>query len=49
MLHSRIFSLDIPLYEKVYYKEIVENICQISDIIEDISDQIQVMLIEREA
>ncbi len=49
MLHERIFELDITLCEKIYYKNLVENICQISDTIEDISDQIQVMLVEREA
>lgn len=48
LLHSRIFDLDISLFEKVYYRDLIENICQISDIIEDVSDQIQVMLVERE-
>lgn len=49
MLHARIFELDLSLCEKIYYKDLLENVCNISDIIEDISDQIQVMLVEREA
>ena len=49
MLHARIFDLDLSLCEKIYYKDLLESICNISDIIEDISDQIQVMLVEREA
>ena len=49
MLHERIFELDISLCEKVYYRTLICDLCQISDIIEDISDQIQVMLVERES
>lgn len=49
MLYARIFDIDMPLYEKVYYRTLVSDICQVSDIIEDISDHIQVMLIERES
>lgn len=49
MLHTRIFGLDISLCEKIYYKDLIENICQISDIIEDIADQIHIMLVMREA
>lgn len=49
MLHARIFDLDLTLCEKIYYKDLLESICDLSDIIEDISDQIQVMLVEREA
>ena len=45
---SRIFDLDIPLFEKVYYRDLILNICNLSDMIEDISDKIQVMLVERE-
>ena len=48
MLHTRIFELDLPLYEKIYYRDLIEDICQISDIVEDISDRIQVMVVERE-
>lgn len=49
MLHERIFDADMPLYEKVYYRDLIDDICQISDEIEDIADLIQVMLVEREA
>lgn len=49
MLHERIFDMDMPLYEKVYYRDLIDDICQISDEIEDIADLIQVMLVEREA
>ena len=48
MLHARIFDLDITLCEKIYYRDLLESICYLSDTIEDISDQIQVMLVERE-
>lgn len=49
MLHERIFDMDLPLFEKTYYWDVVEKICNLSDTIENIADQIQVMLIEREA
>ena len=48
-LHERIFALDISLAEKVYYRDMMEHICDLSDMIEDISDKIQIMLVEREA
>jgi predicted phosphate transport protein (TIGR00153 family) len=48
-LHQRIFALDISLAEKVYYRDMMEHICDLSDMIEDISDKIQIMLVEREA
>lgn len=49
MLHTRIFELDLSLCEKIYYRDLVEDICDLSDVIEDIADQIQIMLVEREA
>ena len=49
LLHERIFDMDISLTEKIYYRDLIESICQISDLIEDIADQISVILIEREA
>ncbi len=49
MLHARIFELDLSLCEKIYYKDLLEKICDISDTIEDVVDQVQVMLVEREA
>lgn len=48
-LHERIFNLDISLAEKVYFRDMMEYICDLSDMIEDISDKIQIMLVEREA
>lgn len=49
MLYERVFDMDLPLYEKTYYREFIANICNISDIIEDIADKIQIMLVERES
>ncbi len=49
VLHSRLFSLDLSLAEKMYYKEMLEHICDLSDMIENIADAIQIMLVEREA
>ncbi len=49
MLHERIFEMDITLTEKIYYRDLVSRIGQISDIIEDLSDRMQIMLVEREA
>lgn len=49
MLHTRVFELDLSLCEKIYYRDLIEDICDLSDTIEDIADQIQIMLIEREA
>lgn len=43
------FDLDISLCEKIYYRDLIEDICDLSDVIEDIADQIQIMLVEREA
>lgn len=48
MLHARIFDLDLSLTEKIYYKDLLEKICDVSDVIEDVADQIQVLLVERE-
>lgn len=48
MLHKRIFQLNLPLYEKVYYRDLIEDICDIADTIEDIADQIQIMIVQRE-
>ena len=49
MLYERIFNLDLPLYEKIYYRDFIAHICNISDVIEDIADKIQIMLVERES
>jgi predicted phosphate transport protein (TIGR00153 family) len=50
LLHSRIFTQDdLSLVEKVYYRDLILHVCKLSDIIEDIADQIQIMIVEREA
>ena len=49
VLHERIFKLNISPAEKVYFRDMMELICDLSDMIEDISDKIQIMLVEREA
>ena len=46
---EELFSLDITLAEKIYYRDMMESICDLSDMIENISDEIHIMLIEREA
>ena len=48
-LNEDIFTLDISLAEKVQISHIVELLCDLSDIIEDIADKIQIMLIARKA
>ena len=44
-----IFTLDIGLAEKMQIANVVEWLCDLSDIIEDIADKIQIMLIARKA
>ncbi len=48
-LHEAIFDLDLPLAEKMQLEETLDMLCDISDIIEDIADKIQIMLIARKA
>ena len=48
-LNEDIFTLDMGLAEKVQISHIVELLCDLSDIIEDIADKIQIMLIARKA
>ena len=48
-LNEDIFTLDIGLAEKMQISHIVELLCDLSDIIEDIADKIQIMLIARKA
>lgn len=45
----RIFDMDIELAAKMQFFGIVEALCDISDIIEDVADKIQIMLIARKA
>lgn len=48
-LVEAIFDMDIELAAKVQLSELIELICDVSDIIEDIADKIQIMLITRKA
>ena len=48
-LTEDIFTMDIGLAEKMQMSHLVELICDVSDIIEDIADKIQIMLITRKA
>ena len=48
-LTEKIFDTDLPLAEKTQFALIIDNICDISDIIENIADKIQIMLITRKA
>ena len=41
--------MDIELAAKMQFFGIVETLCDISDIIEDVADKIQIMLIARKA
>ena len=46
-LNDDIFALDLGLAEKVQMSHLVELLCDLSDVIEDIADKIQIMLIAR--
>ena len=48
-LYERLFAGDMELAAKLQVAEVVEMICDLSDIIEDIADKIQIMLITRKA
>ena len=48
-ISESIFDSDIELAAKMQFASIVERLCDISDIIEDIADKIQIMLITRKA
>lgn len=48
-LAEDIFNMDTELAAKMQLSHLVELICDISDIIEDIADKIQIMLITRKA
>ena len=45
----RIFAMDADLAFKMQFFGLVEKLCDISDLIEDIADRIQIMLIARKA
>ena len=46
---EKAFTMDMGLAEKMQLANVVELLCDLSDIIEDIADKIQTMLISRKA
>ena len=48
-LYNTIFDMDIGLAERMQLASFVEQVCDISDVIENIADEIQIMLITRKA
>ena len=48
-LVESVFAMDIELAAKLQLSDLIELICDVSDIIEDIADKIQIMLITRKA
>ena len=48
-LYEAIFAMDMDLAHQAQMASFVEQICDVSDIIEDIADKIQIMLITRKA
>ena len=48
-ISKHIFRMDIELAAKMQFFGLVEQLCDISDIIEDIADKIQIVLIARKA
>ncbi len=48
-LYMRVFAMDLGLAERTQIAHFLELICDLSDIIENIADRIQIMLITRKA
>jgi uncharacterized protein Yka (UPF0111/DUF47 family) len=48
-LYQNIFAMDLDLAHQMQLSTHVEGVCDLSDIIENIADQIQIMIVEREA
>ena len=48
-LYANIFELDLSLAEKLQLTDMIESLSDISDIIENIADKIQIILITRKA
>lgn len=46
-LYKKIFSMNIDLAHQLQMKDFLESLCDLSDIIENIADQIQIMLVTR--
>lgn len=48
-LYEKTYSLDIGLAERMQIANLIEHICGITDLIENIADEIQIMLVIRKA
>lgn len=48
-LYEKSYSLDLGLAERMQLTEFVSSLCDISDIIENVADQIQIMVVTRKA
>ena len=48
-LYDNVFDMDLTLAEKMQCTQFLEQLCDISDVIENIADKIQIMLITRKA
>ena len=48
-INTQIFQMNLALAEKMQVAHIVEHLCDLSDIIEDVTDKIHIMLIARKA
>ncbi len=48
-LYEKSYSLDLGLAERMQLTEFVSSLCDISDIVENIADKIQIMLVTRKA
>ena len=48
-LYEEIYSQEMGLGEKIQIAGFVEMLCDVSDIMEDVADKIQIMLITRKA
>lgn len=46
-LYKKIFSMNVDLAHQLQMKDFLETLCDLSDIIENIADQIQIMLVTR--
>ncbi len=48
-LYEKTYALDIGLAERMQIANLIEHLCAISDLIENIADKIQIMLVTRKA
>lgn len=46
-LLSVLFSMDMPLANKLHYKQLIKMVSRMSDLIEDLSDEIEIILASR--